>query len=108
MTTTISDFDLDTILRLIAPQATALAGHEHVTPILRHGARAMIESPSYALETLGPRDLAKLARALRALGEQYLANAERMLELAGESDGDGASANPKPHSGRSYNTERKI
>jgi hypothetical protein len=103
--TTISDFDLDIVLRLVAPQASALARHEHITPMLRRGARAMIESPSYALEVLGPRDLAKLGRALRALGEQHVANAERMLELAGESDGDGASAPPMPNCW--HNTERE-
>jgi hypothetical protein len=88
---TIDDADLDEVLRIAYPQGHAVLRCENGVVLLNHGARQLIGSPHLALEVLGPQGAGKLGRALATLGQRYVAQAERLLELAEESGGDQAS-----------------
>jgi hypothetical protein len=78
--------DLAQALLRMAPQTSALARHERCTPMLQIGARILIEEPQRAVDELGPRGAKAFARALRAVGQQHLAVADRMDELAAKAE----------------------
>jgi hypothetical protein len=86
---TINDADLDEVLRRAYPQGYALLRCEHGAELLNHGARQLIGSPHLALEVLGPQGVGKLGRALLALGQRHVAQAECLIELAGEAPAAG-------------------
>ncbi len=90
-----TDDDLNAVLYRAFPQGYALLRLEHGAAILRLGARELISNPQLARDALGPQGVGKLGRALRAVGQQHVAVAERMLELAEEKVGDGASASAR-------------
>jgi hypothetical protein len=83
----IDDATLNEVLRRMCPQGFALLALEHGAPMLRLGARELVGNPRLAVEALGPRGAKAFARALRAVGQQHVAVAERMLELVGEKAG---------------------
>jgi hypothetical protein len=85
--TMMDDDDLNAVLRGAYPQGYALLRHEGGTGILLLGAREVISNPRVARDTLAPRELRALGRALLAVGQQHVAVAERMLELAEEKAG---------------------
>jgi hypothetical protein len=93
--------DINSILQRAFPQGTALLRHEHGSAILHLGARELVSNAQLAYEVLGPRGAKALGKALLAVGQQHVAVAERMLELAA----GGESTPEKPHCGR-YNTEQ--
>jgi hypothetical protein len=76
--------DIAEALRLAFPQGTALLRLENGIEMLNHGARQFAANPRLAVEALGPRGATKFAKALLALGQQHVAVAERMLDLADE------------------------
>jgi hypothetical protein len=78
--------DLAQVLMRMAPQTIALARHEHCTPLLQHSAREMATNARLAVDELGPQGARAFARALRAVGQQHVAVAERMDELAAEAE----------------------
>jgi len=100
---TINDDDLTAVLKRAYPQGAALLHHEGGTGILRLGAREVLDNPLVARDTLRPRELRALGRALLAVGQQHVAVAERMLQLA-EDKAREPSTPEKDCSGR-YNTE---
>jgi hypothetical protein len=77
----IDNADLDEVLRRAFPQGYALLRREHGAELLNHGARSLIGSPHLARE---PQAVGKLGRALLALGQRHVAQAERLIELVGE------------------------
>jgi hypothetical protein len=87
---TIEYGDLNAVLQRLCPQGYALLRHEHGTEMLRLGARELIGNPRLACEALGPRGAKALARALRAVGQQHVAVAERMDELATAAEAGGS------------------
>jgi hypothetical protein len=76
--------DLAAVLQGLCPQTRGMARHEHVTPLLQHSAREMATNAQLAVDELGPQHARRFARALRAVGQQHVAVAERIDELAAE------------------------
>jgi hypothetical protein len=95
------DHDLDTVLKLAFPQGTALLKCENGIELLNHGARSLLGSPSLAHEVLGAKTTAALSRAVRSLGERYIAIADRLDELVASA----TSAPDRACAGASYITE---
>jgi hypothetical protein len=91
--------DLNRIVHRAFPQGAGLLEKEGGLVILRLGARPLIDSPTYALQVLGPRATRALGKALVALGEQHQANGERMQELAAEAKVRAEGAPVKASSG---------
>jgi hypothetical protein len=94
MSTDINADDLDEVLRRAYPQGYALLRLENGIELLNHGARGLIGSPHLALEVLGAKGVGKLGRALLELGQRHVAQAERLLELAGEGPAAGGNRAP--------------
>jgi hypothetical protein len=90
----IDKVDLDEVLRTAYPQGYAVLRCENGGTLLHHGARQLIDSPRLALEVLGPQGVGKLGRALLTLGQKHVAQAERLLELAGEEPAVGGDRAP--------------
>jgi hypothetical protein len=78
--------DLARILMRMAPQTNALARHERCTGLLQRSARELATNPQLAVDELGPQGARAFARALRAVGQQHVAVAERIDELAAEAE----------------------
>jgi hypothetical protein len=111
-----SHHDLNEVLRRMCPQGFALLRFEHGTEMLRMGARELMGNARLAVEALGPRGAKAFGRALLAVGQQHVAVAERMIELAEEANRESvrqdvnpaaasASDPPKARSGVSHATE---
>lgn len=94
------DDDLNEVLQRLCPQGFALLRFEHGTEMLRMGARELIGNPTLAYAALGPRGTKALAKALLAVGQQHVAVAERLLELAA-----GAEREPDTVCSSRYNME---
>jgi hypothetical protein len=85
--------DLNRIVHRAFPQGSALLEKEGGLVVLRHGARPLIDDPTFALQHLGPRATEALGKALIDIGQQHVANGERMRQLAAEAK---ARTEPSP------------
>jgi hypothetical protein len=80
------DDELNAVLKRMCPQSFALLRFECGTEMLRIGARELISNPRLAVGSLGPVGARSLAHALLAVGQQHVACAETMLQLAAEAE----------------------
>jgi hypothetical protein len=102
----IDDHDLNAALARAYPQGFALLRHEGGTGVLRIGAREVLRNPALARGTVSPRGLRGLARALRAGGQEDIACADRLEEIAAEEEAAAASAFAMRESD-AYSTEQQ-
>ncbi|HEY1244037.1 MAG TPA: hypothetical protein VGF29_04315 [Hyphomicrobiaceae bacterium] len=93
--------DLNQVLTMAFPQGTALLKCENGMELLNHGTRSLISTPSLAYEVLGAKTTAALSRAVRSLGQRYLAIADRLDELVA----GGPSTPPRACSGATAERE---
>jgi hypothetical protein len=101
----IDDADLNTVLARAYPQGYAVLRFEGGTGIMRIGAREVIRNPVLARGTVAPRGLRAIARALRAVGQQEIACADRLDELAAEAEAGATSAPDRASAGATCNME---
>ncbi|HWE20367.1 MAG TPA: hypothetical protein VG758_24850 [Hyphomicrobiaceae bacterium] len=85
--------DLNAILQRWCPQTRGLVRFERCTPLLQRSAKELVSSPRLAVEELSPQGADAFERAVRALGEQYLAVADTIQEMRAEAK---AGAEPSP------------
>ena len=97
---TIDDHDLNAALALAFPQGFAILRFEGGTGIMRIGAREVLRNPALARGTVSPQGLRAIARALRADGQEDIACADRLEEIAAEEEAAAASAFAMRESGR--------